>query len=302
MKPRLYNPKSIINNLPLVVIVGPTASGKTGLGIAVAKEYQGEIISADSRAIYSGMDIGSAKPTMTERQGVPHWGFDLVQPGERFTAADFKLYAEQKINEIRARGHVPIIVGGTGLYVDSVLFNFQFPSQPEPGEREKWEKYSLNELHEYCHNNNIMLPENKLNKRHVINAILRKGQALKRSRELLSGTTVVGITTESSILKQRIVDRTEQFLKSGVIEEARQLGTKYGWDNEAMTGNIYPLARRYLDGDIKYEEMRDLSNRKEWHLAKRQLTWFRRNQYIKWLPLDQAYIYLAQAIDSVNKL
>ena len=103
------------NSLPLIVIVGPTASGKTGLSIKLAKKFNGEIISADSRAIYRGLDIGTAKPSIEERQGVVHWGIDLVNPGEYYTAADFKRYAYAKIDDIRSRGHLPILAGGSGL-------------------------------------------------------------------------------------------------------------------------------------------------------------------------------------------
>ena len=105
---------------PCIVIVGATGSGKTGIAIQIAKEIGGEIISADSRAIYKFMDIGTAKPSMEEREGVLHFGIDLVEPGERFTVADWKKMAEQKINEIRGRGHVPIVVGGTGLYIMTI--------------------------------------------------------------------------------------------------------------------------------------------------------------------------------------
>ena len=115
-----------VTDLPLVVIAGPTASGKTELAIRIAKKFNGEVISADSRAIYRGLDIGTAKPTSEEQQGIPHWGIDIVDPGERFTAANFKVYAQRKISEIRSRGHLPIMAGGTGLYIDSVLYDFKF--------------------------------------------------------------------------------------------------------------------------------------------------------------------------------
>jgi len=112
-----------------VVIVGPTASGKTSAGVELAKLIGGEVISADSRAIYRGMDIGTAKPSMEEREGIPHWGIDLVDPDERFSAADFKEYVESRIAEIQDRGKWPIVVGGTGLYVDAVVFNYQFNTE-----------------------------------------------------------------------------------------------------------------------------------------------------------------------------
>lgn len=290
------------NYKPLVVIVGPTASGKTGLGIALAKEFSGEIISADSRAVYKGVDIGSAKPTELERQGVVHWGFDLVKPNESFSVAEFKRYAEQKIVEIRARGHVPIVVGGTGLYVDALLFDYEFPAKPAPGEREKWERLSLKELHEYCAEHNIKLPENTLNKRYVINTILRNGYALKMSDVPRSDAIVVGIATDKDVLRQRITGRAGQFFASGVVDEALRLSAEYGWDNEAMTGNIYPLIRRYVAGEIDKPELERLYGIKDWHLAKRQLTWFKRNEHITWLPLDKAYTYLARTLDSLNNL
>ena len=118
-------------DLPLIVIVGPTASGKTAAAIEIAQRHSGEIICADSRTIYKGMDIGTAKPSLQEQMEVPHHGLDLVDPDERFTVADFKDYATKKISEIRARGNTPILVGGTGLYVDSVVFNFHFNNKAD---------------------------------------------------------------------------------------------------------------------------------------------------------------------------
>ena len=112
--------------MPILVILGPTGSGKTGVSIELAKALNGEIVSADSRAIYKGMDIGTAKPSIEERQGVPHYGLDLVEPGERFTVADWKSYAESKIKNIEARGKTPIIVGGTGLYIDALIYDYHF--------------------------------------------------------------------------------------------------------------------------------------------------------------------------------
>ena len=111
---------------PVVVIVGPTASGKTGVAIKLAKRIDGEIIAADSRTIYRGMNVGTAKPTKAEQGDVVHYGFDLVEPDERFTVYDWKNYAEQKINEIRVKGKTPIVVGGTGLYVDALVYDYQF--------------------------------------------------------------------------------------------------------------------------------------------------------------------------------
>lgn len=285
-----------INNLPLVVIVGPTASGKTSLAIELAEEFDGEIVCADSRTIYAGMDIGTAKPTLEERQRVVHWGLDLVEPGEYFSAADFKEYANGKIEDIRKRGKVPFLVGGTGLYVDAVIFDFQFGPVADPNERAQLESQTLEQLHEYCYAHNIPLPENEKNKRYVIRAIEQKSLNHKRDDTIMRNAIVVGIATDRNILRTRIEKRTEQFFDNGVVEEATILGEKYGWKNEAMTGNIYPLVYMYLKGEMSLEEIKDKFTTLDWRLAKRQLTWLRRNRYIKWLSLTDAKSYLADTL------
>lgn len=283
---------------PLIVIVGPTASGKTSLAVELAQEFDGEIICADSRTVYKGMDIGTAKPTSEEQAHVPHWGIDLVEPGERFTAADFKMYAQQKIEEIRARGHVPFLVGGTGLYVDAIIFDYQFGTPADRVLRTKLEKLTIEELHRYCAENNIMLPENKLNKRYVIRAIEQKSINTKRRVEPISLSTIVGIATDKDLLRTRIRERSEQLFENGVVEEAIKLGKKYGWQSEAMTGNIYPVIHSYLEKTITLEEAVDKNTTIDWHLAKRQLTWLRRNEHIKWYSLTGAKRYIQSVLDS----
>lgn len=290
------------NTLPLVVITGPTASGKTSLSIRLAHEFDGEIISADSRAIYQGLDIGTAKPSMSERQGIPHWGFDLVEPGQRYTAVDFQQYAVKKIAEIRSRNKVPILVGGTGLYVDAVIYDFEFPRQDHATQRRKeLERLSLSELYVYCHENNVSLPENYKNKRYVINAILRNGHALKRRSVPIENTVIVGITTEKNVLRERIHHRAVEIFRADIINEAETASRKYGWETESMTGNIYPLTRKLISGEISREQAIEQFETSDWRLAKRQLTWLRRNEHIRWLDLGEAYTYLAHALADVNK-
>ena len=131
------------SNKDTIVILGPTGSGKTRVAIEIAKKINGEIISADSRAIYKGLDIGTAKPTPEEQAQIPHWGINLVEPGDRFTVADWKTYAEQKITEIKQRGHVPLVVGGTGLYIDSLLYNYQFGIKNEADRKEICTNYLI---------------------------------------------------------------------------------------------------------------------------------------------------------------
>ena len=237
------------------VIIGPTGSGKTGLSIEIALELERrgifdgcEIISADSRAIYKGMDIGTAKPTKEEMRGVPHWGIDLVGPGERFTVADFKEYAEQKIKEIIQRGHLPIIVGGTGLYVDAVIYNYSFSEKA---------KKSYSDRAQMC------------------------DQFL-----------VVGIDWPREQLRERLAKRVEQFFAQPIEDECRRMASEYGWDCQAMKSNIYPIVWKMMNGEIDREEAMRLAAIDDWHLAKRQLTWFRRNSNIVWLPISDVKDYI----------
>ncbi|MFI5212348.1 MAG: tRNA (adenosine(37)-N6)-dimethylallyltransferase MiaA [Candidatus Saccharimonadales bacterium] len=281
---------------PLIVIVGPTASGKTALAIELAEQFDGEIICADSRTVYRGMDIGTAKPTAAERMRVPHWGLDLIEPGEKFSAADFKGYAVQKIDEIRFRGHVPFLVGGTGLYIDGVIFDYQFGPLANPARRQELEQLSIEALQAYCNSNNIILPENSKNKRYLIRAIEQNTKSLSRKSTPLSTSIIVGIATDRDELRTRIITRAEQLFKDGVVQEATILGKKYGWENEAMTGNVYPLVRSYLESRITLQEMKDKYTTLDWRLAKRQLTWFRRNPHIHWLSPLEAKQYIAQTL------
>jgi tRNA dimethylallyltransferase len=285
---------------PLVVIVGPTASGKTDLAISVAKHFSGEIICADSRTVYKGMDIGTAKPTATEQQAVPHWGLDLADPNERFSVADFKRYADQKIVEIQKRGHLPILVGGTGLYVDAVIFDYQFGNQVDEKLRSKLQQMTLDELYDYCINKQINLPENYKNKRYIIRAIENSATTITRNERPVYKNIIVGITTDKIILRRRIHQRIEQMLENGVVDEAIKLGDKYGWEIEAMKSNIYPLVRKYIHHEITNDELKAKATVNDWRLAKRQLTWLRRNKFIYWDTLDNLNTYLSEQLATTS--
>jgi len=281
----------------LVVIVGPTASGKSALAMQLAQTFYGEIICADSRTVYKNMDIGTAKPSLEDQAAVPHWGLDLVEPGDVFTAADFKKYALLKTQQVRERGHVPFMVGGTGLYVDGVIFDYEF-GQPQPELRKQLEPRSLEELKDYCANNNISLPENENNRRYVIRAIEQKSINSKRLRSPIDNILIVGITTERTELRRRIALRAEQLFENGMLEEAIKLGQTYGWHSEAMTGNIYKLVRQYLNKELTLDELKQKNITADWRLAKRQLTYLKRNPYIKWLTIDEAYEYISASLES----
>ena len=282
---------------PLIVIVGPTASGKSGLAMELAKTFDGEIICADSRTVYKNMDIGTAKPSKQDQEEVPHWGLDLVEPGASFTAADFKKYALQKVQQVRERDHIPFIVGGTGLYVDGVVFDYEF-GQTQPELRKQLETLSIEQLKQYCANNNISLPNNEENRRYIIRAIEQKSINSKRLNEPILNTVIVGITTERDELRTRIAARAEQLFENGMVEEAIKLGKMYGWESEAMTGNIYKLVRKYEAGELTLDELKQANFHADWQLAKRQLTYLKRNQFIHWLSLDDAREYIRSLLKS----
>ncbi|MFZ2125133.1 MAG: tRNA (adenosine(37)-N6)-dimethylallyltransferase MiaA [Candidatus Saccharimonadales bacterium] len=277
----------------MVVITGPTASGKTSLAIDLAKKFGGEIICADSRTIYKEMNIGTAKPSVQEQAGVPHWGLDLVSPGEYYSAADFKKYADEKISEIRGRGNIPFLVGGTGLYIDSIIFDYKFGDKADDDKRNTLSNMSIEQLHQYCKNNNIELPENFKNKRYVIRRIEQNG-AVQQSREnIIDNAVVVGISTDKQVLRDRIVKRIENMFSDGVVDEAIEISKKYGWDSEALTGNVYKLIHQNLDEKMSSDEVKGKLAILDWRLAKRQITWMNRNIFLKWMNLKQAEEYLS---------
>ena len=290
------------NKTPLIVIVGPTASGKTSLAINLAEIYGGEIICADSRTVYKDMDIGTAKPSYEDCQRVPHWGIDLIYPYEYFSAAEFKQYSLKKIEDIRSRNKIPFLVGGTGLYIDAIVFDYKFGNKSDVKKRTLLEKLTIEELWEYCSKNNIELPDNYNNKRYVIRCIEQGGINNSRKVEINNNIIVVGISTDRDNLRKRIKDRIEQFFDNNVVEEARILGKIYGWDNRAMSGNIYPILHKYIDNKINIEEAKAEIFYRDWHLAKRQMTWFRRNKNIEWLELNQVPSYIYSRMASLSKI
>ena len=276
-----YNGGRMQDNGPLIVIVGPTASGKSALAMRAAQKYNGEIIAADSRTVYRGLDIGTAKPTSKDQATVRHHLIDIRNPDEPFSAAEFKKLAEAAITDIHARGALPILVGGTGLYVDAVLFNYRFGPVADQTLRDHLDELSIDELQSLCRESNINLPINKQNRRHLIRAI-ELGGLLKHPKVLRTHTLVVGISTGRDVLRERIERRAKEMLDVGVLGEVATVGAGYGWQGEALKGNIYRIFRQAIEGSKPIPEATQEFVRSDMALAKRQMTWFKRNPSIYW--------------------
>jgi tRNA dimethylallyltransferase len=290
-----------MDSKPLVVIVGPTASGKSELALKIAAQFGGEIICADSRTVYRGMDIGTAKATKEEQTQVKHHLLNIVAPGQSFNTYDFKRLSLSVIADIHARNNLPLLVGGTGLYIDSIIFDYQFPKQTNPRLRERLNKMDIAELYSYCKRNYITLPDNEKNRRHIITAIACNGRSLKRRSTPIKNTLIVGIATDKNILKQKIAKRAEYIFSHGVVEEAKKLGEIYGWENESMTANIYPIIHALLKDEISLDEAKQKSITLDWQLARRQLTWLKRNPYIRWLSLIDAERFLTATLAKIEQ-
>lgn len=283
---------------PLVAIVGPTASGKSSLAMKIALKYNGEIICADSRTVYRGMDVGTAKPTDEDQKLVRHHVLDLIDPDQGFSAARFKELAERSIDDIAQRGKLPIMVGGTGLYVDSVLFNYEFGKIPSPEERQLLAMKSTEDLQAILAHKKLKLPENSKNRRHLIRAIESNG-VVEQKRCIRNNTVVVGIATERDVLRTRIRSRIEQMFAAGVLDEAKKIAQKYGWDSEAMKGDIYRSCRRIIVDKEDISAAIDDCVKRDMSLAKRQMTWFKRNKQIVW---SDDLEYLERKIDRFIEL
>jgi tRNA dimethylallyltransferase len=284
----------------VIVIVGPTASGKTALSIECAKKFNGEVISSDSMQIYKDMNIGTAKVTKEEAQGIKHYLVDFVSPEERYSVSDFRRDAEKALEEIIAKGKTPIVVGGTGLYVNSLIYGIDYQDMEYDKEYrdELMKKAETEEGLKSLYEEALKIdpeamekisPNDKKRITRVLEIFKQTGmtktkqEELSRQNEVKYDYRVFAITMPREELYERINLRVDLMIKDGLIEEVENLLKKYKTFPTAMQGLGYKEVVEYLDGTLTKEEMIDKIKQETRRYAKRQLTWFRRNKEIIWL-------------------
>ena len=298
-----------VNKPRVVVIVGPTASGKTSASIEIAKKLNGEIVSADSMQIYEEMNIGTAKPTEDEKEGIKHYLIGIAKPDENFNVTMYKELAEKAIEEILAKGKLPIVVGGTGLYVSSLVDAIEFSEVPEDGAYR-------HELEEVAKTQGVDVLFEKLQKvdpeaaqkieknnvRRVIRALEIYKTTGKTKTQLDQESLkepkyeyhLYGISWERDVLYQRIDKRVDMMMEEGLVDEVKRLNEKYTLSKTALQGIGYKEVLCYLQGECNYEEMVEKIKMETRRYAKRQLTWFRRDKRIMWYPSAEIVSHVIQ--------
>lgn len=278
---------------PLITIVGETASGKSTAAFELAQRVSGEIICADSWTVYRDFNIGTAKPSESERASVKHHLLDIANPRDGFSAALYKGLANAAIEDVTARGKVPIFVGGTGLYVDSVLYDFGFLPSASEAVRNELNSLSINQL--LTRIEALQLDTSGIdtrNKRRLIRLIETNGARPQRS-PLRANTLVLGMRLPSKQLRERIIQRVDHMLEADLEHEVANLSARYGWDVEPMKGIGYAEWRDYFEGSQSLVLTRERIISDTLGLAKRQRTWFKRNQSIQWCDNPSQIVDLA---------
>jgi len=294
-------PEARVERRPLVVVLGPTASGKTALGIALAQRFGGEIVSADSRQIYQQMDIGTAKPSHAERGAVTHHLLDVVAPDQSFTLADYQRAAYAAINDIHARGGLPLLVGGTGQYLSAVIEGWGIPEvPPNLALRADLERYAVEHGPEALHARLLALDPDAAARIHVRN-VRRVVRALEVCLE--TGTPIsalqrkspppyrlcqIGLTLPREALHERINHRVAQMVEAGLLEEVRSLlAAGYTWDLPSMSGLGYAQWKPYLAGEQSLNATLAAIRQATRAFARRQITWFKgHDSGVIWLDVS----------------
>ncbi len=288
-----------MNKPKVIVICGPTASGKTSLSIELAKKINGEIISCDSMQIYKDMNIGTAKVTEEEMQGIQHYLIDFVSPDVRYSVANYKNDAEKAIETIIDKGKIPIIVGGTGLYLDSLIYGIEYPEiKFDEKYREKLENEIEENGLEYLYSKAKEIDEQAMqkispnDKKRIIRVLeiyhatgknKTEQEIESRKKEVKYDYKIFAINMDREKLYERINIRVDKMIENGLIEEVEDLQKKYNHFPTAMQGLGYKEVVEYLQNQITRDEMIEKIKQESRRYAKRQLTWFRKNKQTIWL-------------------
>ena len=292
-----------MNKPKVIVICGPTASGKTSLSIELAKKINGEIISCDSMQIYKDMDIGTAKPSQEEMQGVKHYLLSIIKPTQRYSVAEYKKDAEKAIEEILAKNKTPIVVGGTGLYIDSLIYGIEYQNiKLDEQYREKLEKRVLEEGLEVLYKEAKKIDEQAIQKispndqkrilrileiYHATGKTKTQQEIESRKNDIKYDYKVFALNMEREKLYERINKRVDIMIEQGLIKEVEELLNKYSQFPTAMQGLGYKEVVEYLQRKITKEEMIEKVKRETRRYAKRQITWFRKNKQTIWLDASK---------------
>ena len=299
----------------LLIITGPTGIGKTEISLKLANKYKGEIISSDSMQIYKKLDIGTAKVDL-DKTDIPHHMVDILEAHENFSVADFKFKAKEIISDINRRGGLPILVGGTGLYINSIVYNLDFTETKADYEyREELRKILEEKGSEFLYNKLFNLNKDMAEKIHPNNGqrIIRALEILKSGNEKENNfrqenedynLIFIGLNMDRERLYDRINSRVDKMIELGLVDEVRSLLDE-GLDknSQSLKAIGYKEVISYLDGEIEYSEMIDLIKKNSRHYAKRQLTWFRRDGRIKWFDresdslLEEIETYINSKLD-----
>lgn len=303
---------------PLIVIAGPTAVGKTSLSIELAKKINGEIISADSMQVYKHMDIGTAKITKEEMDGIKHYLVDEFEPDEEFNVHVFQKKAKEYINKILEKGKIPILVGGTGFYIQSIIYDIDFTeTDTDKSYRLELERMAMEYGNDYLHKmlrevdsdsanqihpNNVKRVIRALEYYNETNEPISKHNEKERQKETIYNLGFYVLTMDRDILYDRINKRVDIMVEDGLIEEVKKLKDMgYSKDLVSMKGLGYKEILDYLDGNYDLDYAIYKLKRDTRHFAKRQLTWFRRENNIKWINVSENNFKLENILNIILK-
>ena len=274
----------------IIVIAGPTGVGKTKLSIELAKKLNGEIINADSTQVFKGLNIATAKVTNKEMENIPHHLIDIKEITENYTVYDYQKDARKKIKEIETRGHIPILVGGTGLYIKAALYDYEF--QEETNHKTDYSNFTKEELYEELlkvdpnteiHMNNRKRVERALD---YFKENHQPFSSKEHTNQLLYDTIFIGLTTDREILYERINTRVEEMLKQGLLEEAKKIYQSMIRTKAVMTPIGYKELFEYFDGNCTLEDSIHCIQQRSRNYAKRQYTWFNHQLPMKWFDVN----------------